>query len=167
MTISISIAVDAACGAGEEVPEPARLRAWLRAALRHQGRQRAAICVRIVGEAEGRELNTRYRLRDPARARATNVLSFPADLPAWVDDPLLGDLVICAPVVAREAAEQGKPAAAHWAHLVVHGALHLLGHDHQDDTAAERMEALETEILGALGFPPPYRPAPEPTGIAS
>lgn len=164
MTLSLSI--DDACGAGEELPEPARLRGWLRAVLRHQGRQRAGICVRIVGEAEGRELNTTYRLRDPARARATNVLSFPAGLPDWVDDPFLGDLVICAPVVAREAAAQGKPAAAHWAHMVVHGSLHLLGHDHQDDAAAERMEALETEILGTLGFPPPYAPPPPNPGVA-
>ena len=160
MTVSISVAN--ACDSDEEVPESARLRRWLRAALRHQQRQHAEVGVRIVGETEGRELNTRYRLRDPALAKATNVLSFPADLPDWVEASLLGDLVICAPVVAREAAEQGKSLEAHWAHLVVHGALHLLGHDHQDDLQAAQMEALETEILAALGFPPPYAVEPPP-----
>lgn len=155
--MTIAIAIDNACSLGEEVPEPARLRHWVRTALRHQGRRDAEIGVRIVGDAEGRTLNARYRLLDPAQARATNVLAFPADLPAWMDQPLLGDLVICAPVVAREAVAQGKAPAAHWAHMLVHGTLHLLGHDHQDEAEAERMEALETEILGALGFPPPYR----------
>lgn len=154
--MTITIAVANACDLAVDVPAPAQLRRWLRAALRHQGRRDAEIGVRIVAEAEARELNTRYRLRDPTLAKATNVLSFPAELPDWVDSALLGDLVICAPVVVREAAEQGKPAAAHWAHLVVHGTLHLLGYDHQDDRQAAQMEAIETEILGGLGFPPPY-----------
>ncbi len=164
MTIAIKVAN--ACDPGEEVPAPPRLRRWLRAVLHHQGRRDAEIGVRIVAEAEGSELNTRYRLRDPALAKATNVLSFPADLPDWMESPLLGDLVICAPVVAREAADQGKPAEAHWAHLVVHGALHLLGYDHQDDAQAAQMEALETEILGGLGFPPPYAVEQHPPGSA-
>lgn len=163
MTVVISVAN--ACDSGEEVPDPGRLRRWLRAVLRHQGRQDAEIGVRIVGEAEGRELNTRYRLRDPKLAKATNVLSFPADLPEWVDAALLGDLVICAPVVAREAAEQGKAPEAHWAHLVVHGTLHLLGYDHEDDAQAARMEALETEILDALDFPPPYGAEQQAAGV--
>jgi probable rRNA maturation factor len=85
------------------------------------------------------------------------VLSFPAELPPGVDLPLLGDLAICAPVVLREAAEQGKPVAHHWAHLTVHGVLHLLGHDHLVDADADRMEALETRILATLGIPDPYR----------
>lgn len=162
--MTISVAIDNACSPGEEVPEPARLRHWVRTALRHQGRRSAEISVRIVGEAEGRTLNARYRLRDPAQAHATNVLAFPADLPDWMDQPLLGDLVICAPVVAREAREQGKTPAAHWAHMLVHGTLHLLGHDHRDEAEAGRMEALETELLGALGFPPPYREIPAAAG---
>lgn len=156
--MTISISVTNACDPGAAVPEPARLRRWLRAVLRHQGRCDAEVGVRIVDEAEGRELNTRYRLRNPAQARATNVLSFPADLPDWVEVALLGDLVLCAPVVAREAAEQCKAAEAHWAHLVVHGTLHLLGHDHEDAAEAGRMEALETAIMVSLGFPPPYEP---------
>jgi len=162
--VTISVAIDSACSPGEEVPEPARLRHWVRTTLRHQGRRSAEIGVRIVDEAEGQMLNVRYRLRDSAQARATNVLAFPADLPDWMDQSLLGDLVICAPVVAREAIEQGKAPAAHWAHMLVHGTLHLLGHDHRDDAEAGRMEALETEILGALGFPPPYRDMPAAAG---
>ncbi len=164
--MTISIAIDNASAAGEEVPEPARLRHWVRTALRHLNVQHAAISLRIVDETEGRELNTRYRLRESATARATNVLSFPADLPDWVDDPFLGDLVVCAPVVAREAIAQGKTLAAHWAHMLVHGTLHLLGHDHENEPEAEHMEALETEILGTLGFPPPYLEIPATRGVA-
>ena len=85
------------------------------------------------------------------------MLSFPADLPPDLDLPLLGDLVICAPVVEREAAEQGKPIEAHWAHMLVHGCLHLIGYDHIEDNDADIMEALETRILTKLGFPPPYQ----------
>ena len=164
--MTISVAIDNAGSPAEEVPEPAKLRHWVRTALRHQGRCSAEVGVRIVGEAEGRMLNARYRLRDPAKARATNVLAFPADLPDWLDQPLLGGLVICAPVVAREATEQGKTPTAHWAHMLVHGTLHLLGHDHRDDAEAGCMEALETEILGVLGFPPPYREIPAAAGSA-
>ena len=83
-------------------------------------------------------------------------MSFPAELPAELEIPLLGDIVICAPMVAEEATSQGKPAEAHWAHLVVHGVLHLLGHDHQEEAEARKMEALEIELLASLGFPNPY-----------
>lgn len=163
--MSISIQIDNACAGSAVVPAPALLRRWLRATLRYLGRTDAQVAIRIVGEAEGSELYARYRLRAPSPGQAserhaTNVLSFPADLPEWVGLPLLGDLVVCAPVVEREAADQGKSPAAHWAHMIVHGTLHLLGHDHQDDAEAERMEALETEILASLGFPPPYALAP-------
>ena len=102
--------------------------------------------------SEGRALNRHYRGKD----YATNVLSFPADLPAGVKMPLLGDLVICAPVVVREAREQRKSPQAHYAHLTVHGVLHLLGWDHDDDKEAEAMEQLEREILAGLGLPDPY-----------
>jgi probable rRNA maturation factor len=98
------------------------------------------------------QLNQHYR----GKPGPTNVLSFPADLPESLQLPLLGDIVICAPVVAREAVEQGKPAAAHWAHMAVHGALHLLGYDHICETEATEMEDLETAILATLGFPCPY-----------
>jgi len=112
-----------------------------------------SLSIRIVDEAESRDLNGQYRDKD----YPTNVLSFPCDLPDDVDIELLGDLVICAQVVAREAAEQNKPAAAHWAHMTVHGCLHLLGYDHLDDDEAEQMEQLETHILAALGYPAPYQ----------
>lgn len=135
------------------VPTSASFRRWAEAALagaRH--RQSAELAIRIVDAREGRALNARYRSKD----YATNVLSFPIELPRGVSSPLLGDLVICAPVVAREAREQGKPSRGHYAHLTVHGVLHLLGFDHQNPADAERMEALETRILASLGIPDPY-----------
>jgi probable rRNA maturation factor len=125
---------------------------WAEAALEGR-RARAELLVRVVGEEEGAALNRRWR----GRQGATNVLSFPFEAPPGVEGlDLIGDLVICAPVVEREAAEQGKSAAAHWAHMVVHGVLHLIGYDHPDEAQAAEMEGLETGILGALGFPPPY-----------
>jgi len=140
------------------LPAAASFRKWVAAAL--EGRIREAdLAVRIVGTREGRALNRHYRGKD----YATNVLSFPADvadgvkLPKGVKLPLLGDLVLCAPVIAREAKEQKKPLAAHYAHLTVHGALHLLGWDHQDARDAECMEQLEREILAGLGIGDPYR----------
>jgi probable rRNA maturation factor len=136
----------------EGVPGEAMLRAWAEAAL--TGRKEVAeLVIRVVDEPESRTLNRAYRHLD----RPTNVLSFPSDLPAVVESRLLGDLIICAPVVEREALEQGKPAQAHWAHMVVHGVLHLLGFDHQNEQEAEVMEGLEQEIMSRLGFPDPYR----------
>jgi probable rRNA maturation factor len=85
------------------------------------------------------------------------VLSFPAELPQGIEIPLLGDVVICAPLVEREAGEQHKKIDAHWAHLVIHGVLHLLGHDHQEEAEAEEMETIESDLLFSLGFPDPYR----------
>ena len=135
------------------VPTPASFRRWAEAALqgaRH--RKPAELSIRIVDAREGRALNRQYRGKD----YATNVLSFPVDLPHGVASPLLGDLVICAPVVAREAREQGKPPRDHYAHLTVHGVLHLLGFDHQNERDATRMETLETRILAGLGIANPY-----------
>jgi len=134
------------------LPREDDFRRWVEAVLAAH-RDVAELSVRIVDEAEGRQLNRDYRGRD----YATNVLSFPAELPAELELPLLGDLVLCAPVVAREATEQKKPQAAHWAHLTVHGCLHLLGFDHESDGPAQIMEALETEILARLGYPDPYQ----------
>ena len=137
------------------VPSSASFRKWVTAALADRDAP-AEMAIRIVGADEGRELNRTYRGKD----YATNVLSFPAEspegLPEDVELPLLGDLVICADVVAREAAEQGKRPADHWAHLVVHGTLHLLGWDHEADDEAEAMEAREREILAGLGIADPY-----------
>ena len=148
--IHLDVAVNyAAPRAG--VPAAVSFRKWVAAALKGRIRE-ADLAVRIVDEREGQALNRHYRGKD----YATNVLSFPAELPEGVKLPLLGDLVICAPVVAREAAEQGKPVAAHYAHLTVHGVLHLLGWDHEHDKDAEAMEQLEREVLAELGLPDPY-----------
>ncbi len=135
------------------VPAPASFRSWVEAALRGAKRRKAAeLSIRIVDSREGRTLNREYRGKD----YATNVLSFPVELPPGVTLPLIGDLAICAPVVAREAREQGKHPRDHWAHMTVHGVLHLLGYDHMDDAEAEVMEALETRILAGLGIANPY-----------
>ena len=150
--VDVQVAEEAA-----EVPEPPELRRWAQAALDAAGLVGSAVTLRIVGEPEGRALNRDFRRRD----HATNVLSFPfPEVPpeamAELGAPYVGDLAICAPVVAREAREQGKRAEAHWAHMVVHGVLHLAGFDHHEDTEAERMESRERDVLAALGFPDPY-----------
>ncbi len=139
------------------LPAAVSFRKWVAAAL--DGRIREAdLAVRLVGNNEGRALNRHYRGKD----YATNVLSFPADIadgvkmPKGVKMPLMGDLVLCAPVIAREAKQQKKPLTAHYAHLTVHGALHLLGWDHEDAREAECMEQLEREILASLGLADPY-----------
>ncbi|MBX9714642.1 MAG: rRNA maturation RNase YbeY, partial [Pseudomonadaceae bacterium] len=126
-----------------QAPSLEQLQQWCALALRQRSAD-SELTIRLVDEAEGRELNNTWRHKD----YATNVLSFPADVPeGLLDIPLLGDLVICVPVVEREAAEQGKSLEAHWAHLVIHGCLHLLGYDHIDDDEAEEMESLEQNLL--------------------
>lgn len=138
--------------AAADLPTPGQLRGWAEAALIGR-RDRAELSIRLVDEVEGASLNGRFR----GRRGPTNVLSFPFEpLPGLGDCDLIGDLVICAPVVAREAAEQGKSLHAHWAHMLVHGVLHLLGYDHLDAAQAARMEGLENRIIRALGFAAPY-----------
>lgn len=137
----------------QKLPPVAALESWISAALKSQKLDEAEVSLYIVDEAESQELNSQYRGKD----KPTNVLSFPADIPEEVGIPLLGDLVVCAPVVEREAQEQGKTLEAHWAHMLVHGSLHLLGYDHIEDDEAGVMEALETEIITGLGFPAPYQ----------
>lgn len=135
------------------LPSDRKFRRWVAAALAGAGHRRTAeLAIRLVNGAEGRRLNRAWRNKD----YATNVLAFPAGLPKGLRSSLLGDLVICAPVVRREAAEQGKPLEAHWAHLTVHGTLHLLSYDHVAKRQAEKMESLEIAILAKLGFPNPY-----------
>ncbi|WP_420465166.1 rRNA maturation RNase YbeY [Panacagrimonas sp.] len=131
------------------IPAASTLRQWATLAL---GAVAGDVAIRIVEPEESRELNRRYRGRDAP----TNVLSFPYDTEG-ADMPILGDLVICAVVVAREATEQGKELRAHWAHMVVHGCLHLLGYDHNNDRDAEAMEAREIKLLAEMGFGDPYR----------
>ena len=142
LELTVQTAVDSA-----GLPGKTKLRRWLAAALE----QNATITVRYVGAAEGRALNRAYRERD----YATNVLSFGYGA-SGRGQPLAGDIVLCAPVLRREARAQGKALQAHVAHLAVHGALHLQGHDHQKPRAAAGMEALEKRILAKLGFPDPY-----------
>lgn len=110
------------------------------------------ISIRIVDREESRTLNGQYR----GKPTPTNILSFPADFPPGVDAPLLGDLAICAPVIEQEAEQQQKPPEAHWAHMVIHGTLHLLGYDHIEAGDAHKMEALEIALLDQLGYPNPY-----------
>lgn len=133
------------------IPAAADFRAWVEAVLAGR-RDEAELTIRVVDEEEIAELNGTYRHKQGP----TNVLSFPFEAPPGVELPLLGDIVICAPVVAREAAEQGKTAPAHWAHMTVHGCLHLLGYDHMEPEEAEIMETLEKEVLSVLGYADPY-----------
>ncbi|MEK6805954.1 MAG: rRNA maturation RNase YbeY [Pseudomonadota bacterium] len=135
------------CVPAEGIPTSASLRGWALAAL---GKTRGEIGLRIVGTAESRALNARYRHKD----KPTNVLSFP--YPELTSEGVLGDIVVCAPVVAREAREQNKSHRAHWAHMIVHGVLHLLGHDHIENKDAERMEARERALMSLFGFADPY-----------
>ena len=147
MIIDLQIACEQESG----LPTAEQIEQWATAAIQSQSNE-VEMTVRIVDEAESHELNLNYRGKD----RPTNVLSFPFECPDEVELPLLGDLVICRQVVEREAQEQEKPLMAHWAHMVVHGSLHLLGYDHIEDDEAEEMESLETQIMTGLGFADPY-----------
>jgi probable rRNA maturation factor len=148
MTVRIDVQIG---GTRSGLPDVARFRHWARSAL--AGRRRSAeLSIRIVDAAESRALNRRYRGKD----QPTNVLAFPADLPPELGLSLLGDLVICREVVEAEAAAQAKPLDAHWAHMVIHGTLHLMGFDHGTADEAAAMEAIEAEILAEIGWPNPY-----------
>lgn len=135
------------------VPLRRSFQQWIEAIPELRKRRAAEVAIVIVDADEGRDFNQRFRHRD----YATNVLSFPYERLPGDRSGLLGDLVVCAPVVAREAREQGKRARDHYAHMTIHGVLHLLGHDHENDADAQRMEALETRILAGLGIADPYR----------
>ncbi len=147
MIIDLQIACEQESG----LPTAEQIEQWATAAVQPQSDE-VEMTVRIVDEAESHALNLNYRGKD----RPTNVLSFPFECPDEVELPLLGDLVICRQVVEREAQEQEKPLMAHWAHMAVHGSLHLLGYDHIEDDEAEEMESLETQIMTGLGFADPY-----------
>lgn len=137
----------------EDIPPTSALRRWARAAT--AGRVTTGeIVLRLIDEPESALLNTQYR----GQKKSTNVLSFPyeEDTPPGEIDPL-GDIALCAPVIGREAAAQGKTPEAHWAHMVIHGVLHLLGYDHDEDDAARAMEEEETALLRRLGYADPYR----------
>ena len=150
MTINVQIATDCS-----ELPDSKLLAQWVDLAIEHI--QGAEVVIRIVDEAESAELNETYR----QKSGPTNVLSFPFERPKGlpfdaITKNTLGDLVICAPVVFKEAAEQGKQAASHWAHLVIHGCLHLQGYDHIESEQANVMEALEIKLLKNIGIKNPY-----------
>ncbi len=136
---------------GDGIPAAEVIRQWAVKALQEQGGS-AELTVRVVDEAEITALNRQFRGKDGA----TNVLSFPYQGMAGVTSDLLGDVVVCAPVVANESVAQHKPLEAHWAHIVVHGVLHLLGYDHTHDDEAHKMEACEAGLLAGLGYPDPY-----------
>lgn len=146
ITLDLQLASDAPA-----IPDSKQFQLWLEAALLPFVEE-AEVTVRVVDEAESQQLNHSYR----GKEKPTNVLSFPFQCPPGIEMSLLGDLVICAPVVVHEAQEQSKTIEAHWAHMVVHGCLHLLGFDHIKDDEAEQMEAEEIQILQQLGFANPY-----------
>lgn len=158
MTTTATVEVQIASDTGD-LPDEEQLRSWATRALHAVDASAGKdfeISIRLVDEDESRELNGRYRMQD----KATNVLSFPFEdfdgLPEDIVRPL-GDIVVCAPVVAKEASQQKKALLDHWAHMVIHGTLHLLGYDHQDETQANTMESLEIDILRGFGIENPYR----------
>ncbi len=146
----ITVDIQLATSTSVDTPKNNEIESWIRIALAKQ--DDAEVSIRIVDADESQMLNKQYRQKD----KPTNVLSFPADFPEGVDIPFLGDLVICASVVDTEAKEQSKTINAHWAHMVIHGTLHLLGYDHIEEEDAQEMEALEIQLLNQLGYPNPY-----------
>ncbi len=147
LLIDLQIVVSA-----EHLPDRDKFQLWVNAAGDACGCEKKELTIRVSDEAEVAELNKRYR----HKAGPTNVLSFPFEDPPGMVTDVLGDLVICAPVVQREADEQSKAIEAHWAHMLIHGVLHLCGYDHIEPGQADEMETLETDKLTRLGYPPPY-----------
>jgi len=147
---TLTVDIQKAYNNGAVVPSDDQLQSWAQAAW--LGDADSEVTIRVVDEEESRALNHQYRGKD----KPTNVLSFPFEPPAGITLPLAGDLIICVPVVEKEAREQHKTPVAHWAHMVVHGMLHLQGFDHIEDEEAEAMEALEVRLLAQLGFNNPY-----------
>ncbi|MGX3067411.1 rRNA maturation RNase YbeY [Ursidibacter arcticus] len=154
--MNLFIDLQLACENSDNLPSEEQFSHWVNQALTMQAQTadypETEMTIRIVDEAESHELNLTYRGKD----KPTNVLSFPFEVPDGIELPLLGDLVICRQVVEKEAIEQQKPLDAHWAHLAIHGTLHLLGYDHLTDEEAEEMESLETQIMKSLGYEDPY-----------
>tara|TARA_R110002153_G_scaffold83607_1_gene210069 strand:- start:3204 stop:3695 length:492 start_codon:yes stop_codon:yes gene_type:complete len=134
------------------IPPLATVETWVNAVLIHEGTGQQEVTVRITGEEESHTLNHDYRGKD----KPTNVLSFPFEAPPGITMNLLGDLVVCAPVIMAEASQQAKTPTNHYAHMVIHGTLHLLGYDHIDDADANVMENKEIQILATLGIDDPY-----------
>ena len=135
----------------KQLPDQEQFQYWVDAVLKDES-QDAEVVIRIVDEAEMIQFNEQYR----GKKGSTNILSFPFEAPEGVDNYLLGDMLVCAPVVEKEAQQQNKELEHHWAHMIVHGVLHLLGYDHVDDQDAEEMEALEIKILKTINIKNPY-----------
>lgn len=149
MTIELDLQI--ASSSEEDLPSSELFLSWLTAAI-SPFQSDAEVTIRIVDQEESQQLNCQYRNKD----KPTNVLSFPFEVPEGIELNLLGDLVICRQVVEREALEQETPILAHWAHMVVHGSLHLLGYDHIEEDEAVEMETIETGIMLKMGFQDPY-----------
>jgi len=149
MTIELDLQI--AVKNEQHLPDKRDFHHWLSETVR-LFQQDSEVTIRLVDEQESQQLNNMYR----GKEKPTNVLSFPFEAPPGIELNLLGDLIICKQVVEKEALEQNKTVSAHWAHMVVHGALHLLGYDHIEDKDAEEMESLETEIMQKMGFNDPY-----------
>ncbi len=148
--MNIELDLQIACQA-DKLPQHEQLQLWLTTVLAQYNKP-FELTIRIVDEKESQQLNNQYR----GKNKPTNVLSFPFEVPEGIELDLLGDLVICASIVEQEAKNQNKPLIAHWAHMVIHGCLHLLGYDHINDGDALEMESLEIDILAQLGFNNPY-----------
>ena len=155
VTISESLISELPDAGDDDVPEPGLLEKWASAAYLNE--KPAVASLLVTSSAEIQQLNKQYRDKD----KATNVLSFPMQSPEEVDMQLLGDIVLCAAVIKQEAIQQSKTERSHWAHMVVHGMLHLQGYDHVENNDAEEMERLEVDILKKLGFDNPYDISPE------
>lgn len=152
--IELQLDVQIAVEKESDLPTEEQLNQWAVAALLTRTEyDEPELTIRIVDEEESQELNHEYR----GKAKPTNVLSFPFEAPAHVPIPLLGDLIVCKQVVEREAIEQDKTLTAHWAHMIVHGCLHLLGYDHIENEEAEEMESIERSVMAELGFEDPYK----------
>lgn len=148
--MNTSLDIQIACN-NDYLPDAADIQRWVDTALEHT-KQHLELTIRIVNDEESQQLNCTYRQKN----KPTNVLSFPFEIPEGIEMNLLGDLVICATVVEQEAKQQNKPLLHHWAHMVIHGCLHLLGYDHINDTDAQEMETLEISLLAQLGIANPY-----------
>ena len=150
-SLTLDLQISESLSESDDHPPPENFHFWVRLAIGEK-LSSAELTIRLADEAEITKLNHSYRNKN----QATNILSFSASLPEYIDIPLLGDIVICPAIVKKESIEQQKTADAHWAHLVIHGTLHLLGYDHIEESEAEKMESLEIQLLSTLGIRNPY-----------